>query len=117
MTKTPTDETKQPKDSTILLDPLHILDEVAAIHIKLSDAAQQISFMFSFQLLLRITVAFVSIVIALFLIAISFSKAGAVQDYEMEINITFTIWAFFNAFNVVMVVWVTSSTCEEVRCC
>lgn len=95
-------------------DTSFLLDHVAAIHIKLSDSAVAINLAYSIQLLGRITVAFISIVTALFLIAISFSKAGAAHYCKMDINITFTTWAFFNAINVIAVVWITSSTCDEV---
>lgn len=95
-------------------DPTFIVNQAAIIYIKLRDTAILINHSFSLQLLLRITIAFISIVTSLFLIAIRFSKANVSEEAQTNINIMFTTWAFFNALNVTGSIWITSATCNEV---
>lgn len=95
-------------------DPTFIVNQAAIIYIKLRDTAILINHSFSLQLLLRITIAFISIVTSLFLIAIRFSKANVSEDSQTNINIMFTTWAFFNALDVAGSIWITSATCNEV---
>lgn len=96
-------------------DPTYIVNQAAIIYIKLRDTAILINHSFSLQLLLRITIAFISIVTSLFLIAIRFSKANVSEESQTSINVMFTTWAFFNALNVAGSIWITSATCNEVK--
>lgn len=96
-------------------DPVFIVDQVAALHIKLTDTAHMINYAFCVQQLLRITVAFISIVTALFLVAINFNQASTAKDDKSQLDYFFTFWAFSNACEVMAIVWITSETCEEVR--
>lgn len=109
-----------PKSMMAISDPVFIVDQVAALHIKLTDTAHLINYAFCVQQLLRITVAFISIVTALFLVAISFSKSSSSSATQKEdgkdtLDYFFTFWAFSNACEVMAIVWITSETCEEVR--
>lgn len=105
-----------PKSMMAISDPVYIVDQVAALHIKLTDTAHMINYAFCVQQLLRITVAFISIVTALFLVAINFSKSSSAQkdDGKATLDYFFTFWAFSNACEVMAIVWITSETCEEV---
>lgn len=95
-------------------DPVFIVDQVAALHIKLTDTAHMINYAFCVQQLLRITVAFISIVTALFLVAINFNKSSDKNENRSQVDYFFTFWAFSNACEVMAIVWITSETCEEV---
>ncbi|KAJ3665726.1 hypothetical protein Zmor_001207 [Zophobas morio] len=105
---------KVPKSMMAISDPVFIVDQVAALHIKLTDTAHMINYAFCVQQLLRITVAFISIVTALFLVAINFNKSSSQKDDKAPLDYFFTFWAFSNACEVMAIVWITSETCEEV---
>lgn len=107
------DATKNmPKRIMSISDPVFIIDQVATLHIKLTDTAHLVNDAFCVQQLLRITVTFVSIVTALFTIAMNFA---APNKGDAELDLYFTFWAFSNAIEVVSIVWITSETCEEVK--
>lgn len=94
-------------------DPVLVVDNVAALHIKLTDVATWVNVAFNVQLLLRITIAFVSIVTALFVIGVNFVKNN--NDHEkLNLNLMFTSWAFSGAIEVWLIVWVTCKVVEEV---
>ncbi|RZB38675.1 7tm 7 domain containing protein, partial [Asbolus verrucosus] len=107
---------KAPKSMMAISDPVFVVDQVAALHIKLTDTAHMINYAFCVQQLLRITVAFVSIVTALFLVAVNFSNTSAKKDdSKTQLDYFFTFWAFSNACEVMAIVWITSETCEEIE--
>ncbi|XP_068902808.1 putative gustatory receptor 28a [Tenebrio molitor] len=108
---------KVPKSMMAISDPVFIVDQVAALHIKLTDTAHMINYAFCVQQLLRITVAFISIVTALFLVAINFNQASTAKDDKSQLDYFFTFWAFSNACEVMAIVWITSETCEEANTC
>nr|CAL23154.2 gustatory receptor candidate 21 [Tribolium castaneum] len=107
---------KLPKSMLAISDPVFIVDQVAALHIKLTDTAHMINYAFCVQQLLRITVAFISIVTALFLVAINFNKSSSEENEgkTTQLDYFFTFWAFSNACEVMAIVWITSETCEEI---
>ncbi|XP_064213168.1 putative gustatory receptor 28a [Tribolium castaneum] len=110
---------KLPKSMLAISDPVFIVDQVAALHIKLTDTAHMINYAFCVQQLLRITVAFISIVTALFLVAINFNKSSSEENEgkTTQLDYFFTFWAFSNACEVMAIVWITSETCEEANTC
>ncbi|XP_044267813.1 putative gustatory receptor 28a [Tribolium madens] len=110
-----TSGSKLPKSMLAISDPVFIVDQVAALHIKLTDTAHMINYAFCVQQLLRITVTFISIVTALFLVAINFNKSSS--ENKSQLDYFFTFWAFSNACEVMAIVWITSETCEEANTC
>ncbi|KAL3280917.1 hypothetical protein HHI36_004144 [Cryptolaemus montrouzieri] len=93
-------------------DPVFIVDHIAALHIRLTDTAYLINKAFAIQLLIKVAITFVSIVSALYFIAIHFSKAN-----HGDLDILFVVWATSNALEVLVTVHVTSQTCDEANNC
>lgn len=97
----------------MISNPILVIEKVANLHIKLSDTATLINAAFSVQLLFRITIAFINIVTALYTIGVNFSNPNNDAD-SINVDISFTLWAVSSAFELMAIVWVTNSTCEEV---
>lgn len=103
------EDTHLAKKISKALDPVFIVNYVAALHMKLTDCAHLINKAFALQQLLKLAITFVSIVSALYFIAIHFSNPEL-----RSLDILFVMWALSNAMEAVGIVYVTSETCEEV---
>lgn len=98
----------------IPFDPVVVVDNVASLHIKLTDVATRVNIVFRLQLLLRITIAFIGIVTALFVIGVNLMKKKN-WDVKDNVDVMFTTWALSGAIEIWMIVWVTCKVCEEVK--
>ncbi|KAK4879537.1 hypothetical protein RN001_007683 [Aquatica leii] len=104
------------KSFKILSNPILVIDKVVGLHIKLSDTAYLINTAFSVQLLFRITIAFVTIVTALYTIGVNFSNPG--QDSNtLKVDTMFTMWAVSSAIELFIIVHIANATCEEANKC
>ncbi|XP_031343124.1 putative gustatory receptor 28a [Photinus pyralis] len=104
------------KSAETISNPISVVEKVVTIHLKLSDAANLINTSFSVQLLFRITIAFTSIVAALYTIGVNFSSTEDEQE-TLDVDVQFTAWAASSAFELFLIVWIASSTCEEANKC
>lgn len=102
------------KSIETIADSILVIERVANLHVKLSDAATLVNTSFAVQLLFRITIAFINIVTALYMVGVNFSSPDAVEALKTNVNYVFTAWAGSSAIELLVVVWVTSATCEEV---
>ncbi|KAK5646029.1 hypothetical protein RI129_004493 [Pyrocoelia pectoralis] len=105
------------KTVEMISDPISVIEKVVTIHIKLSDTASLINTSFSVQLLFRITIAFITIVTALYTIGVKFSSTEEDTGILEDVDAMFTVWAASSALELVLIVWVTNSTCEEANKC
>ncbi|XP_045472107.1 putative gustatory receptor 28a [Harmonia axyridis] len=94
------------------LDPTFVVNHIAALHVKLTDTAHVINKTFALQQLLKLAVTFVSIVSALYFIAIYFSNPE-----HRSLDVLFVLWALSNALETLGIVYVTSETSEEANYC
>ncbi|KAF5282786.1 hypothetical protein FQR65_LT02783 [Abscondita terminalis] len=104
------------KSFKITSNPILVIDKVVALHIKLSDAAYLINAAFSVQLLFRITIAFVTIVTALYTIGVNLSSPEQ-ESNTLKVDTMFTMWAVSSAIELLIIVHIANSTCEEANKC
>ena len=102
----------------IVTNPVETVDNTAILHLKLTDAALLLNLAFCVQLLSLIIIAFVGIVISLFLLAADFAKTAI--DIEEDMIVIFSLWTVTNILQLIGVVYVTCELTEEVSysiCC